>query len=495
VAFLGYFFVFPLARILGMSLSGSGFSAVVSRSRLWGVAWFTLWQALASTALTIVAALPLTWAFSRFNFWGKNLLRSLVTVPFVLPTVVVGAAFLAIFERGLLPLLLAHVFFNMAVIVRTVGGVWSRFDRQIEEAAAVLGARPRTVFRRITLPLLTPAVASAAAIVFLFCFTSFGTVLVLGGGSLRTLEVEIYQQTVNFLDLPVAGALSVIQLLMVSAMLMVSSALQKRVAAVTLSGEAQLPPPQGWQRGLVTAVVVATIGVLAVPLIALITASFRAGGAGWAALLAGGQPLTAIGNSLAYSLAATLLAVAVGGAAAAWLSRRSTGSALDLLLMLPLGTSAVTIGFGLLVALDWPIDLRGTIYLVPIAHALVALPFVVRTTLPLLRSIKAELREAAAVLGASPQRVFREIDLPIVSRALAVGAGFAALISLGEFGATSFVVRPASLTVPSLIFRTLARPGAVSHATAMALAVVLAGLTGLIVIAIDRLRGGQSEVF
>ena len=145
--------------------------------------------------------------------------------------------------------------------------------------------------------------------------------------------------------------------------------------------------------------------------------------------------------------------------------------------MLPLGTSAVTIGFGFLLALDRPIDLRGTVALVPLAHALVAIPFVVRVTLPLLRSIKRELREAAAVLGASPARVWREIDLPIVARALAVGAGFAAVVSLGEFGATSFVVRPASMTVPALIFRYLGRPGSSSFATAMALAVVLAVIT------------------
>ena len=167
----------------------------------------------------------------------------------------------------------------------------------------------------------------------------------------------------------------------------------------------------------------------------------------------------------------------------------------DLLLMLPLGTSAVTIGFGFLLALDRPIDLRGTAALVPLAHALVAIPFVVRATLPLLRSIKRELREAAAVLGASPSRVWREIDLPIVARALAVGAGFAAVVSLGEFGATSFVVRPASTTVPALIFRYLGRPGSSSFATAMALAVVLAVMTAIIVLVIDRVRGTETGMF
>jgi thiamine transport system permease protein len=160
-------------------------------------------------------------------------------------------------------------------------------------------------------------------------------------------------------------------------------------------------------------------------------------------------------------------------------------------LMLPLGTSAVTIGFGLLIALDQPIDLRASLLLVPLAHALVAVPFVVRTTVPLLRSIRQDLRDAAAVLGASPRRVFREVDLPIVARAAAVGAGFAAAISLGEFGATAFLARPATTTIPFLVYRLLSRPGAVTFSAAMAMAVVLAIATAGLVLAIDRLRAGE----
>ena len=80
--------------------------------------------------------------------------------------------------------------------------------------------------------------------------------------------------------------------------------------------------------------------------------------------------------------------------------------------MLPLGASAVTVGFGMLVALDWPVDLRATVVLVPLAHALVAVPFVVRVVTPMLRSIKAELREAASVLGASPWRCSVRLTCP-----------------------------------------------------------------------------------
>jgi thiamine transport system permease protein len=500
VFFLGYFFVYPLIRILWLSLSSQGWTDAFTRPRFIEAAWFTLWQASLSTVLTVVTALPLTWVVSRFNFRGKALVRAFVTIPFVLPTVVVGAAFLSVFDAGLGALIAAHVFYNIAVVVRTVGGVWSRIDPTMEEAAAMLGASPIRRFRMVVFPLIRPALASASAIVFLFCFTSFGTVLVLGQGRLRTLEVEIYQQAVNFLDLPVAAALSLIQLATVTAMLVVSARTQKRASALVLVSEARLPVPRaGRQRRRVWAILTVSLGLLAVPLIGLVGASLAGSGIGWRSLVtdtpSAVDPLPAIGNSVGYAIVASLIAVVVGGLAASWLSSRGAGGWFDLLLMLPLGTSAVTIGFGFLLALDRPIDLRGSAALVPLAHALVAIPFVVRATLPLLRSIKRELREAAAVLGASPARVWREIDLPIVTRALAVGAGFAAVVSLGEFGATSFVVRPASTTVPALIFRYLGRPGSSNFATAMALAVVLALMTAIIVLLIDRVRGAETGMF
>ena len=118
------------------------------------------------------------------------------------------------------------------------------------------------------------------------------------------------------------------------------------------------------------------------------------------------------------------------------------------------------LGLGFLIAFDTPpLDFRAAPWLVPVAQALVAIPFVVRIVAPTLRSIDPRQREAAALLGASPGRVRREIDLPIVSRALAVAAGFAFAISLGEFGATVFLARPDRPTLPVAIFRFLGRPG------------------------------------
>jgi thiamine transport system permease protein len=163
---------------------------------------------------------------------------------------------------------------------------------------------------------------------------------------------------------------------------------------------------------------------------------------------------------------------------------------LDGLLMLPLGASAVMLGLGFVIAFDrWPIDFRSAPWIVPVAQALVAMPFVVRIVAPTLRAIDERQREAAALLGASPGRVRREIDLPIVGRALAVGAGFAFAISLGEFGATVFLARPDNPTLPVAIFRFLGRPGELNAAQAYALAVVLMVVTVLSVFLVERIRG------
>lgn len=497
VLFIGYFFAYPVARILGIGLNELNLGASGLEARLLRVGWFTLWQAGLSTVLTLIAAIPITWAISTFEFKGRRLATALVTVPFVLPTVVVGTSFLSL---GVSPsigaILAAHIFFNVAVVVRTVSTLWSRIDPALQEAAQVLGASGWTVFRKITLPLLKPAIAAAASIVFLFTFTSFGVVLILGGFRYATLEVEIYRQAVTLFDLPLAASLAIVQLVFVSGVLAAYSRYQERKATSwTLARGTARRQASGSERAWMTAAVVGSLGALFIPLMAMFARSLN--GSFYRGLFTSdtvvGRPISAVGNSLLFAGLAMILATFVGMLAAAVITgRRGTLSRwFDLTLMLPLGTSAVTIGFGFLVALDWPVDLRASFWLIPIAHALVAVPFVIRTTVPTLRAIPPATREAAAVLGASPWRVWKEIDLPIVSRAALVGAGFAFVISLGEFGATSFVARPNVHTIPTMIFRLLGRPGQVSFGMAMALSIVLAVIVAGAVMWLDRARVGE----
>lgn len=495
--FIAYLFVYPVARILSIGLAELSLGSTGLEARLLRVGWFTVWQASASTALTLILAAPMTWAVSTYEFKGRRLATALVTVPFVLPTVVVGTAFVALGFRGSVwAILAAHVFFNVAVVVRTVSSLWSRIDPALLDAGRVLGASEWKVFRLVTLPLLKPAIAAAASIVFLFTFTSFGVVLILGGFQLATLEVEIYRQAVTLFDLPLAAALAIVQLLGVTGALYAYSRYQeRRSVSWTLDSGTGRKRPAGRALTLVWLAVGSTLAILAAPIGVLVVRSGTADS--YLRLVSddpiAGNPIGSVGNSLLFAVISMTVAVVIGVMASAVITGRrgKLSRWFDLVLMLPLGTSAVTVGFGFIVALDWPVDIRATLWLVPLAHALVAVPFVVRSTVPTLRSIQPETREAARVLGASPWQVWRRIDLPIVSRAAFVGAGFAFVVSLGEFGATSFVARPNTATMPVMIFRLLERPGQASFGMAMALSVVLATLTAIVVLWLDRARVGD----
>ncbi|HEX2345358.1 MAG TPA: iron ABC transporter permease [Gaiellaceae bacterium] len=510
LAFLALFFAYPLLSILERGLRADGSVAspldVLTDPLTRDVVWFTFWQALASTALTFAVGLPAAYVLGRFAFRGRSLVRALVVVPFVLPTVVVALAFLAVLpaglERGWIAILIAHAFFNVAVVVLVVSTFWASLDRRMSEVAATLGAAPARNFREITLPLLAPSLAAAGSIVFLFSFTSFGIVLILGGPAYSTIEAEIYNRAVRIFDLRAAAILSVVQLICVGVAVWITLKLEA-VAAVGAGPRSERDvlrkPCTPRERGLVGG----SLGLLAlflgVPLAVLVERSiavgdgygldaYRALARPTSALLA--TPWEAVWNSLLYAAAATVIAVVIGGLAA-FAVANSSGQprALDVLLMLPLGASAVMLGFGFVIAFDRaPIDFRAAPWIVPVVQALVALPFVVRIVAPTLRAIDQRQREAAAMLGASPGRVRREIDLPIVGRALAVAAGFAFAISLGEFGATVFLARPDTPTLPVAIFRFLGRPGEINAAQAYALAVVLMALTATSIFAVGRLR-------
>ena len=509
-AFLGLFFVYPLATILRRGLGGSLPTDVLFDPGTLKILWFTVWQAAASTALTLVAGMPLAWATARVAFRGRGLVRALVVVPFVLPTVVVATAFLALLpeglQRGIVPILLAHVFFNVAVVVRVVGGYWARLDPRLWDAAATLGASPSRRFRELTLPALRPALAAASALTFLFCFTSFGVIVILGGPRFATLEVDIYDLATQAFDLRAAAALSLLQLAAVAAIVLVSSSLESRAEARQPIAIEQLAArrPRGWERPALGATLsLAALG-FGLPLAALVERSFATPhGVGLAFYRALGQetptllvvPWRAVEYSLAYAAAATAIALAVGALAAVALAQRRSGRWLDTVVMLPLGASAVMLGYGFVIAFDTPpLDFRDAVWIVPVVQALVATPFVVRIVAPALRGIDPRLREAAAVLGAAPARVRREIDLPLVLRPLGVAAGLAFAIALGEFGATVFLARSDRPTLPVAIFRFLERPGATNQGTAAALCVVLMTVTVLSVAAADRLTSHRGAL-
>ncbi len=526
LAFLGVFFAWPVAAIVqrglvsGGGLDLGGFAEVFGTDRTWRVIGQTLAQSVVGTSLAVLLGLPGAYVLYRCRFRGRTAVRALVTVPFVLPTVVVGVAF-----RGLLvpggPLGFLHadqtfgavvaalVFFNYAVVVRTVGSMWSHLDPRPEQAARSLGATPWQAFRAVTLPALTPAIAAAASLVFLFCATSFGTVLVLGGPSYGTVETEIWVQTTQFLDLRTAAVLSLVQLGVVAASLLLAArARRRRETALRVQAEQATDHPlrrEDLAAAGVTAVVVG--GLLLTPLVSLLVGSLRTP-EGWGldnyANLSGRGTRGALEvsvwdaalNSLRVAVDATWIAMLVGVSICLVLSRRPRRptsrrllGVLDGVFMLPLGVSAVTVGFGFLITLNRPpLDLRSSIVLIPIAQAVVAVPLVIRTLLPVLRSIDPRLREAAAVLGAGPGRMFAVVDLPVLGRSLGLAVGFCFAVSLGEFGATSFLARPDRPTLPVVIFRLIGRPGGDNLGMALAASVVLAAVTTVVIGVAERMR-------
>jgi thiamine transport system permease protein len=415
-------------------------------------------------------------------------------------------------QHTLALVLLAHVFYNAAVIVRIVGGFWANLNPRIEEAARVLGAGRWRTFRQVTLPILLPSIGAASLLVFLFCFTSFGVILVLGGPQLATLEVEIYYQAVPYFNLALAAALSIVQMVFTFAVMALYTRIQAR-AAVPLDmrpAEATQRRPSTFQTRLV---VWGTMGglltLLLAPLLALILRSFSLEGSYtlryYEALFTNPSqsyfyvpPAVAIRNSLLVAGTTVLLSLVLGLISAYLLTGRPgpLKSLLDPLFMLPLGTSAVTLGFGYIVALNQPpLNLRASPLLLPLAHTLVAFPFVVRSLLPAMRGMNPHWREAAGILGASPSRVVREIDLPIVARALLVGAVFAFTVSVGEFGATLLIARPTFPTMPVVIYRLLGAQGALNQGQGLAMSTLLMLVCALGFILIERFRVGEIGEF
>jgi thiamine transport system permease protein len=522
IAFVGVFFAWPVTSIVGLGLfpdgraDVAGIVEVLTRPRTVRIIGFTVGLASAATAITLLLGMPTAYVLSRLTFRGRGVLRAAVLVPFVLPTVVVGIAFRALLhdtplDGSVVAILAALVFFNIAVVARTVGVTWESLDPRQEEAARVLGAGPVRVFATITLRRLAPSIAAAASIVFLFCSTAFGTVLVLGGSRYATIETEIWLLTTQFLDLRAASVLSIAQLVVVVVLLAVTARLRGATTAQHRSFAARSP------RRSDTPVIVAAVLVglaLVVPIAALVRRSLETttgwGFGNYAALASTGDrnalavtPWEALGNSLGFAAAATGIAMVIGLTASILLSRRPRSATarrgLDLLdgaLMLPLGVSAVTVGFGFLITLNTPpLDLRASPVLVPIAQALVAVPLVIRTLLPVLRSVGSRMREAAATLGASPARVILTIDLGVSARAALAATGLAFTVALGEFGATTFLSRPSNATLPVVIYRLIGLPGGDNAGMAVAASVVLAAVTVVVVALVERLRVTTAGAF
>jgi ABC-type Fe3+ transport system, permease component len=534
LSFLIVSFFYPLSRIIALTLDPKALTSdnLLLTSR---VLFFTFYQATLSTLLTLLLGLPAAFLFARYDFRGKSLLRALTAVPFMLPTVVVASSFNAIFRaRGVLSflfplsqgsllfhpspfalILLAHVFYNTTIIIRVVGNALSSLDPKLEQAARSLGADSVRVWRNVTLPLLLPSLLAASLLVFLFDFTSFGVILLLGGSQFATLEVEIYLRVLKLPNLPLAALLSLLQLICTVIFSITYSYFASR-STIQLAPRSVVTRPKTIQQKLfVTSIGLLLTVFFLLPLSSLPLRSFfrleadrgqrgavqygfttdyytelfvnRRGSVFYV------PPVQAMLNSLGYAGATVILSLMLGFPAAFALARPTRlEKILDPLIMLPLGSSAVMLGLGFIISFGtW----LSSPLLVPLAHTLVALPFVIRALQPAIASIPERLRQAASSLGAPPIEVWRAIDLPILRRATIAAATFAFTISLGEFGATLLIARPDHPTIPVAIERFLSQPGGLNYGQAMAMATILMLLTLTSILLIEKFRLSNAGEF
>ena len=481
-AFLCVFFVVPVTHTFLRYFRFSELGNVLSSHSLRGVAWFSLWEAIISTLATLAIGLPATWALSRFTFPGSRLARGVLTAPFVLPAVVVAAGVLAITDsRGVVPVIWAHVVFNVSVILRIVGPRWSMVNLRLEHAAASLGARPSRTFTSVVWPQISDAVISAATLVFIYCFTSFGVIAILGGVTRRTLESEIFTQAVRIGNTETATALAVLQAVIIGAVFFITRR-SSHPNSTSLHISAPQPLRTKPRHRITPLLITATAAVIvASPLLATVYRSLVVNNQfsfnAWRTIFSGSLPALSVSlqsviiTSLVFAIAAACICVPLALLVV-------TTSAPRALFSLPLVVSAATLGIGLIITFNTsPYVWRSERWFIPVIHAVIALPLVIRALEPAARAIPASLRNASATLGASPFATWRRVELPLLKPALLRAAGLSMAISLGEFGATSFLSRSGSTTLPIAIAQLLGRPGVATQQAGFALAALMVLVT------------------
>ncbi len=466
----------------------------------WRVIW-SLAQAGITCALAFAFGLPLAWVLARFEFFGRVLVLRLLMLPFVVPTLVAALGVLALWgPHGVLSgalgihlqntpwlLLYGNLFFNLCLVVRTGVDALEQVNAGQVAAARSLGATPWRAFWRIEWPAIAPWLMSGLCLVFLYCFAGFGLALVLGGQHYATVEVEIYTLVAHELQLGQASVLALWMLLLTGGVALAYAVLEKRLAVPSRVTPVQRKAPHGMTQWLaVLAALLVLLVICGLPILAIFWRALEAGSGTWASLL-DPEVSAALWNTLRFSATALVLATVLGvlHALAAQRSVLWRGAA-----FLPFVVSPVTVAFGLLLLYPgWTASLP----LLLAAYAVLAYPFVAKSMAAGLDSLPPHLLQAARTLGASPQRAFWRVTLPLLRPALRRGMAFAAATALGEFAVTLFLSRPEWATLTTLIYQRLGHPGAASLDQAFVLACVLMLLALLTFLLIEWPVGDRHE--
>ncbi len=512
--FIGVLFYWPLAKILSLGFSGNWFESIAT-AKVLSILWFTIWQALLSSLVAVLLGIPGAYVLYARRLRGQGLVKAFITVPFVLPTIVVAIGFTS-FRRipffasflqsgsNIPIIILAHVFMNYAIAVRVIGSTWKNLDFSLEDAASLDGAGRFRTFVEITLPHLKNSIASAFTLIFLYCAASFGIILVLGGGAIKTVETEIYISATQYLDLPKTAGLVFLQ----SVITMIAFFLSRdRSESGLIENQTQRPWRKLDRRDLpVIAVTTMFISIFIVlPILKIFVDAFLIEGSpsllNYANLAGhGARDLLNISvthaafNSLRNAVVASAVSICIGLLVSFIISRggggyypRVTRSILDLTFQAPLGLSSVVLGFGYLITFSSGIfPLRSSWIVTPIVASILATPLVIRLIYPALISIDRDLLESAATDGASAEQTWWQIEAPIIRTVILTALSFSALISIGEFGAANFLAYGDQATLPIVLYQLISRPGAQNYGMAMAASSLLILFVALVIYLVTR---------
>lgn len=491
---------------------------------------FTFVQSFFSTILTIMFGFPIAWVLGRYSWPFKSFLRSILTLPFVIPAIIAAMGFLTITgPYGLdirtnestwwFTLILSHAWFNIALIIRFCEPVLSTLNPNLEEQLLLLpnGVTLYSRLKTLWIPILTPAIAAASCMTFVFSFTSFALVkwITVRDKTLESTMAEVsssagiqgYMESSSDI---VLGA-SLIQFLVLLTSLWLMSVLQRNSRSKWQQANekvAQSKNFRGWF------ILVPAIFFVMLPLISVIigslrvrdvnenSSSFKWSAEGWSEAFQGSYsfpPLSeALFNSLIYSCGTLIVAVPLGYALASTIhnleeKNLSLSKILEMYTMLPFALSAAMIGLGVMLGIiklnpSSAYDFR---FLPALAHIIITVPFVVRIILPALRSFDLSYDDNAKVLGINSFQRFLKIKLPLMKGSILVATVFTLAMSLGEFGASFIVARNSEwVTIPLLIDSLRGKPmkDPLTVPASNAVATVLMVITMILFLIVERFR-------
>jgi thiamine transport system permease protein len=518
IIFFGALFYWPLAKILSIGLSGN-WLAEIATNKIVAITWFTIWQAVVSAGLSLLFGIVGGYVLYHRFFPGQKFIRALITVPFMLPTIVVAIGFTAFRElpfvtnllqanSGVPIIICANVFMNYSLAVRIIGGVWQSLDLDLEEAAELDGAGRLRTFISVTFPQLVHAIASAASLIFLYCAANFGLVLVLGGTSVKSLETQIYVSVTQNLELSKAAGLVVLQTMLTIIVFVWAHRIAK--SGFAFFGQATLTRRRRIDRRDLPAVVITGFFIVILICLPLITIIWRAfmvekgfGLQNFANLAGfGARDLLSISvgqaamNTLRNGVITTAISMTIGIMTSFLISRPTKlGNPsrlqrfMDLISQMPVGISSVVLGFGYLVTFgDGLFPLRSSWLVVPIAQSLLTIPLVIRILYPAITAIDHQLRESAQTESATPSQIWWLIEVPIIRNVLVMASGYCAIIAVGEFGAANFLAYGDQATLPTVLYQLISRSGAQNYGMAMAASTLLITAAAVIMCLISALE-------